>query len=262
MNTERPVEDRIRSWLLVTAPTELPDRVFDATFERTQSMSQASGVRVWRTLSMNALPRTAVAVIAIVLVVGTGAYLLGPGGLTGGSPANPTPAATPSPTPLVTTLADATSSPASSTFTSAEYGYSVDVPATWIVTPAKAPWPGAVHLDEDAAVADSFVLQGSPDGASVSVKAHAVPTGTTATAWLADWERAFEVGGHCFGSATPWTDATVAGVPARRLEWRCDSVTDAKSNYDVYAFVTGGTGYVVAGTPSMVALAVQSFRAP
>jgi len=43
MTTERPVDDRIRSWLLETAPAELPDRVFDATFERTRSMSQASG---------------------------------------------------------------------------------------------------------------------------------------------------------------------------------------------------------------------------
>src|SRR6185369_10187322 len=31
MTTERPVDDRIRSWLLETAPAELPDRVFDAT---------------------------------------------------------------------------------------------------------------------------------------------------------------------------------------------------------------------------------------
>jgi hypothetical protein len=250
MNTERPVEDRIQSWLLETAPAELPDRVFDATFERTRSMSQASGVRPWRTPAMNPLARMAAAVIAVVLVVGTGAYLLGEGPQNGGTPtSSPSTSASPVPTSSVR-------------FISPEYQYSLQMPPTWAVSPATAPWPGTFQLGEDPRYADSFVLQGSPEGASVSIKAHLLSTGTNATAWLSGWEHAFEVGGHCFGSATPWTDSSAAGIPARRLEWRCDSAQDAKSNYDMYSFVSGRTGYVISGTPSMVQVAVQSFRAP
>ena len=84
----------------------------------------------------------------------------------------------------------------------------------------------------------------------------------SAAAWLADYERTFEVGGHCFGSANPWADAVVAGIPARRLQWLCDSRADTKSDYDVYTFVSGRTGYVIRGTPSMVEVAVNSFQAP
>jgi hypothetical protein len=109
MTTARPVDDRIRSWLLEIAPAELPDRVFDATFERTRSMSQASGVRPWRTPSMNPLARMTAAVIAVVLLIGTGAYLLGPGPQTGGTPtSSPSVSATPLPTSSATASASPT----------------------------------------------------------------------------------------------------------------------------------------------------------
>ena len=170
-----------------------------------------------------------------------------------------TPAATPSPsqpaTPSATALAP---TPA---FASPLYGYSMDLPATWHVTPAGRPWPGTFELAPHPAYADNFVMDGNAD-AAMSVKAQDVPAGTTNDGWLDGWEHSFEVGGHCFGSGSPWWKVTAVGVPARHLTWRCSSVQYAASNYDVYAFVIDRRGYVVSGTPAMVELALQLFRAP
>ena len=68
-------------------------------------------------------------------------------------------------------------------------------------------------------------------------------------------------GGQCFGSATPWTNATVAGIAARRFEWRCDSPS-ANADYDEVMFLNAGAVYVITGNPAMVDVLIQSFRAP
>ena len=160
----------------------------------------------------------------------------------------------------------APSSPASSasavTFASPRYGYTVDVPALWVATPASQAWPGDDGIEpDDPPFADVFHL---PEGASGSamIKALTLPAGTTEADWLAQWQRTRTIGGHCFGSASPWWEATVAGIPARHVAWRCDSASDNASNYDEYAFLAGGRGFVVSGTPSMVDVLVRSFRAP
>ena len=42
MITDQYAEDRIRSWLLETAPRQVPDRVLTATYDRTRRMAQGS----------------------------------------------------------------------------------------------------------------------------------------------------------------------------------------------------------------------------
>lgn len=245
MSVQRDPDAILAAWL-EEGPSVLPEatRRAIAVNTRTNRQTRRPTWLPWRTPSMTVLARMAVAAIAIVVAFGGAAYLFAPRENQAAPPPSPA----------------ASTSPSSALFRSPLYAYSVQVPPNWTVTPATVPWPGGFQLEEDPADADSFLLEGSPGGASISIKAHAIPTGMTAAAWLADWERLFEVGGHCFGSAGPWTDASVAGIPARRLQWRCDSATDAKSNYDVYSLVSGGTGYVISGTPSMVDVAVQSFQ--
>lgn len=205
---------------------------------------------------MNTYARSAVAAFAIILAAGGAAYFLAPAGARVGGP-RPTdqPSLSRSPTPSGTI--------SMVTHTSREYGYSVDVPETWSVRLAIKPWPAGARLEADPTAADSFRIAASPVDAAVAVAAQPAPDGMTATTWLAEWERIREdIGGHCFGSATPWEETTVAGLPAWHISWRCDSTPDEKSNWDEYTFLAGGMGYVISGTPSMVDVVVHSFRAP
>ena len=69
MITDRYAEERIRSWLIATAPRHLPDRVLTDTYERTRRMAQASSVRTWWSRVTRPLPIVfAAGAIAIVLV--------------------------------------------------------------------------------------------------------------------------------------------------------------------------------------------------
>ena len=70
MITERHAEERIRSWLIETAPRHLPDRVLTDTYERTRRMAQASTVRTWWSRVTRPLPIAfAAGAIAVVVVL-------------------------------------------------------------------------------------------------------------------------------------------------------------------------------------------------
>jgi hypothetical protein len=257
MSTNTDFDRHASAWL-ADGPTELADRVLDAALREVHLTRQARRglLAPRRFFDMSGLGRVAAAaIVAVVAAVSAYSMLgsrLGPGSTS--SPAvQPSPSQAPSPGRSIAMM----------TFTSPEYGYEVSIPATWNPTLATKPWPGGDGIESrDEPYLDLFRLEASPIGAAASVKAQAVPNGTTASSWLAQFEQIRAIGGQCFGSATPWTDATVAGLSARRFEWRCDGSPDGKSNYDEYTFLAGGMGYVIHGEPSMVEVLVQSFRAP
>ena len=148
--------------------------------------------------------------------------------------------------------------PSTTTFTSPRYGYSAVIPATWSALPATETWPGGDGIEDPAPpYADVFHV----GGASARIKAAAAPAGTSGSEWRTHLEAIRAKGGLCFGSATPWTDATAAGIAARRFEWRCDS-PNASADYDEVMFLNAGTVYVITGNPAMVDVLVQSFGAP
>ncbi len=74
MITNRYTEERIRSWLLKTAPRQVPDRVLTATYARTRRMAQGSSMGTWWSSVTRPLPIVfAASAIAVVLVaVSTG----------------------------------------------------------------------------------------------------------------------------------------------------------------------------------------------
>ena len=76
MITDRYAEDRIRSWLLETAPRQVPDRVLMATYDRTRRMAQGSSVRTWWSRVTRPLPIVfaagAIAVVLVALSIGFG----------------------------------------------------------------------------------------------------------------------------------------------------------------------------------------------
>ena len=267
MTTPRDRDEILSAWM-DEGPSQLPDQTRRAIAVAIPTTSQRRSIaaRLWRSPQMQQLPKLAVGAMAVVAVVLGGAFLLGPTSHSsaGGPTLTPAtasaqvtpPAATPSPPVGGTPIAMVT-------YASRQYGYSVDLPRTWSVTPASEPWPAGDRLEADPAAADRFRIEGSPIDAAVAIAAQTAPEGATVTTWLAEWERIREdIGGHCFGSATPWQQTTVAGLPAWHIAWRCDSGgASEKSNWDEYTFLAGGRGYVISGTPSMVGLVVDSFRA-
>jgi hypothetical protein len=148
-------------------------------------------------------------------------------------------------------------------YTSPLFAYTLDVPAGWQVVPAIKPWPAGQRIETDSTAVDTFRIPGSPIDASMAVAAQVAPQGATSASWLSTWERIREdIGGHCFGSSVGWMTATVVGLPAWHVKWRCDNPTDERSNWDEYTFLAGGMGYVISGNPAMIDRILGSFRVP
>jgi hypothetical protein len=148
------------------------------------------------------------------------------------------------------------------TFTSPLYSYTVDVSFSWTRTPATQAWLGDDGI-EDRAPAFSDVFHDNASGVhDATIKALALPAGTTDAAWLTQWQAMRAIGGRCLGSSTGWADATVAGHPASTFKWRCNAGPSGISDYDEYAFLADGKGFVISGNPVMVDVLVRSFRMP
>ena len=98
MATDGRLGESISRWLEETAPPRVPERVLDATFERTRRSGQQGG---WRALLgrlelMNKVLLAAGSVAAVALVGVIGIGIVGGGG--SGPGADPSPSATPTPT--------------------------------------------------------------------------------------------------------------------------------------------------------------------
>jgi dipeptidyl aminopeptidase/acylaminoacyl peptidase len=105
MTRDRPVDERIRDWLFEEAPGQLPDRVLEATFERTRLSRQRPTILGWRVPPIGAAPAMVFGAAAVILVV-IGVALMPrtnpyAGGAATRSP-TATPAITPAPSPRAT----------------------------------------------------------------------------------------------------------------------------------------------------------------
>jgi hypothetical protein len=118
MTTERSIDERISTWLLETAPEQLPDRVLTATFERTRVGRQRRSLTGWRPFATRRTTSAALAVgaAAIVLIAvgvifpqGTNPHVVGGASHTPSTSAtspttSPTLAPTLAPTPTIALL--------------------------------------------------------------------------------------------------------------------------------------------------------------
>ena len=77
MITDRYAEERIRRWLIATAPRRLPDQVLTDTYERTRRMAQTSSARTWWSRVTRPLP-IVFAAGAMAIVLSPSASDLGP----------------------------------------------------------------------------------------------------------------------------------------------------------------------------------------
>jgi Tol biopolymer transport system component len=94
------MDERISAWIAEEARDELPDRVFQAAFDRTRATHQRRRFPGWRFIRMFRLsPRVFAAGAAAIIIVVVGAYLYPRlNSLIGGAP-SPSPTVTPAPGP-------------------------------------------------------------------------------------------------------------------------------------------------------------------
>ena len=187
MTGPRAAEDRIADWLEEEAAGSLPDRVLDATFERTRGTRQARR-SAWRPFPMTRPIPTLIAVGAAVVVI-AGVIYLRPGATSNVGGAPPTPSAAPSVSP---TSASSPSLDPSSwvTYSSSLYGFDIGHPDDWTVSPAERAWDLETDAkDWQSPATEDFI---SPAG-DVRVSAWLIPVdpgtnfepGTTVEGWAA-----------------------------------------------------------------------------
>ena len=231
-----------------------PDRAPQQLLEQVVTDLQAAPQRaVWqralRSYAMSASNtlRYAIVLAAAALAVGVG-YWVWSGQLSTEPAAQPT-------APTVTTPSPPLK------FTSPLYGYSVQAPPNWIITPATSRWSGASTPHTDPSEVDLFRDGEQPQARSATLRAQTLASDLTAATWLEDWKQieSADIGGRCFGKSMSWEARTIAGVTAWSFSWRCDNSARDDANYDEYAFVVGGQGYVVHGAPALVEALVASF---
>jgi Tol biopolymer transport system component len=96
---DRSVDERISAWLLEEAPSQIPDRVLQATFERTRANRQRRTYLGWRSFPIRISPAAiVVGAAAIVLLVAGIALLPRSNPSVGG---RPSPSPSPPPTPQI-----------------------------------------------------------------------------------------------------------------------------------------------------------------
>lgn len=157
----------------------------------------------------------------------------------------------------IDTLLAALRLPETETFTSPLYEYSVDVPVGWNVTPATTPWPEGVEFA--AAYADAFQgPEANPDFSDVYVAVQPVPEGTTDAAWTSEYATRLAASPRdCKGPADAWSDATVSGIPVRRIDLVCQGI-----RLSDIAFVFNQKGYVLTGNRQVIRLFMQTLESP
>ena len=140
MATDRRLGDSISRWLEETAPPRVPERVLEATFERTRRSSQQVGLRalLGRHQLMNKVLVAAGSVAAVALVGVIGIGIVGGGGQGPGSDPSPsatpttTPNPTPAPTPAVSELTEGPIEPGQYFIDFGEHRFTLTVPdAGW-----------------------------------------------------------------------------------------------------------------------------------
>jgi hypothetical protein len=180
MTRERTTEQRLTDWLISDAPSQLPDRVLEDTFQQTSATRQVRPLPGWRTFRMDRnVISFAAGAAAIAFVVIAGAAYFGQPDASGVGAA-PTP--TPTPTPVTPGITGWTP------YTSPIYGYTISYPSDWSVSAqANHKWqPGETEDEDWPTWADIFVNNEEVDGDSIAMSVNQVPAPPNAD--LESWD--------------------------------------------------------------------------
>ena len=192
MNDDRAFDVAMQRWL-DAGSDRTPAPAIDAVLLAIRTTPQERDLRIPRRFAFMTTPMRLAAGVALVAIVGLGAFAYsngtaGPGGPATQPPATvaptlaPTAAATPSADP---TLRPAHLGPISTdgwvTYDSTRYGFTISHPADWVATPADHAWALPADANWQSTGVEAFI--GPP--LRVSAWSVAVSPGTSAEEWIA-----------------------------------------------------------------------------
>ena len=236
-------DPRLADWL-EEDPNTAPEQALDVVLASFPSINQRRALRVpWRFRSMTSTLRLGLAAAVVVAATVGGLYLLS--SRTGPSVAAPET----SPPDESASPSAAPSTPAGNqtTFTSAQYGYSIEYPAPWSAVPATEAWTGDGFLGPEEPWADRFFAPSSPT--FVLIAALPKPEGSTDEAFATDYMQRASERAPCPVPPDAWTNATVGDAPAQRAEFVCGGSAGVEM-----IWLIGDTGYAISGEPAVVDL--------
>jgi len=268
-------ERAVNDWL-EDGSDRTPPRAIDGVLLAVKTTRQERDLRIpWRMPRMPAMTRaTGIAAVALVAVVGAGGLIYlnskGPSGVGGGPTAAPTTAPTTAPTVAPTVAPTTVPTPSGiPTFTSRLYGYTVNRPAHWSITPASVQWPSGGLINATNGQWFDVYMSSDWEGPNlgwVGVAAQPIPAGMTAEEWmLAYAERQAASGYVCSGPVKDWVDAVVGTLAIRRIDHTCDGkLPDGEDatglNATEVVFVIDGTGYVMNANAEGISTLLGSFQ--
>ena len=240
-------DPRLADWL-EEDPNTAPDQALDVVLASFPSINQRRAMRVpWRNRSMSSTLRLGLAAAVVVAATVGGLYFLS--SRTGPSVAAPEPSpqaesAPPSPPP-------ATSAANRTTFTSTQYGYSVEYPTPWSVVPATEAWTGDGFVGPEEPFVDRFFAPSSPT--FVLIAALPKPEGSTDQAFAAEYMQRAAERTPCAVPLDAWTDAAGPTPARKRAEFECDGSEGVE-----LIWIVGDSGYVISGEPAVVDLMAET----
>jgi len=249
-------DPRLADWLEGDDSTA-PEQALDIVLASFPSIKQRRAWRVpWRTTSMSSTLRLGLAAAVVVAAALGGVYFLGSrSNAPVAGPETPAPTVAPSPTaaPSGSPAAAQTTRPNWTTFTSPQYGYTVDHPTAFQVAPATEEWPlGEIVGKEEPWVDKFFAAVGQTT--FVGIASQQLPEGITPEDALTAYQQQVAERG-CAVPLEAWTDTTFDGAPASRAEFACGDSPAVE-----FAWVNGDRGWVISGNPDVVELMLESFE--
>jgi hypothetical protein len=226
--TTNPDFDRIASAWLADGPTELADRVLDASLREVHLTHQRRQAP-WRTPVMSFLPssvagRALAAVVVAAVALGGALYFLRPGSNVGA------PAPTVAPSPSASAVAVGPSPDRGmpldtstwTAFTTSRYGYSVSWPSNtgfWINAPATEDWAGQTADEMWASSADAPWVDKFYDQATqltMTAVATTMPAAVTQESFIDAYQKpAAATTNPCVEAAKDMPSIVIDGQPAR-----------------------------------------------
>jgi hypothetical protein len=200
---------------------------------------------------MTSTLRLGLAAAVVVAAALGGLYFLGSGSNSSvGGLETPTPSAIPSDTRSV----GGETRPNWTSFTSPQYGYTIEYPSAYSAVPATEAWTGEDQFGPEESFVDRFF---APNGAAfVGLAALPKPQGVTDQEFAADYQELVAERG-CPIPLDAWTDATVGGASARRAEFECQGSPGVE-----IIWIVGDTGFVMGGDAAIADLVAETFTVP
>lgn len=249
-------DPRLADWL-EGDESSAPEQALEIVLASFPSIKQRRAVRVpWRTTSMSSTLRLGLAAAVVVAAALGSVYFLGSRSNSSvAGPETPTPTVAPSATaaPSESPAAIQTTRPNWTTFTSPQYGYTVEHPTAFQATAATEEWPLGEVVGNQEPWVDKFF---APFGQTtfVGIASQELPEGITPEDALTAYQQ--QVAERlCAVPLDAWTDTIVGDVPASRAEFACGDSPAVE-----YAWVNGDRGWVISGNPDVVELMLESFR--